>query len=241
MKKTILTFAALILIAAPALADWYHGAGYDGGTMYYSRINGYYAGSGGEFTLRKDGTPDWLSNAAYADVAKNQGGKEDSFQTFCVEADEYIASPLDIWVSTANVNGGTPGSHAWLGGKNTNGGDDLDPRTAYLYTKFATGTLAYDYSNTGVGRSVDAGALQNAIWNIEGEGGAHNSFVDLADTAVAYGGEWYLKGIGDVRVIQTNRGGSYGQDQLYLVPAPAAIGLGVLGLGLIGWYMRRFA
>jgi hypothetical protein len=25
------------------------------------------------------------------------------------------------------------------------------------------------------------------------------------------------------------------------VPAPAAIGLGMLGLGLIGWYMRRFA
>jgi hypothetical protein len=25
------------------------------------------------------------------------------------------------------------------------------------------------------------------------------------------------------------------------IPAPAAIGLGILGLGLIGWYMRRFA
>ena len=31
------------------------------------------------------------------------------------------------------------------------------------------------------------------------------------------------------------------RDQIIHVPAPAAIGLGMLGLGLIGWYMRRFA
>ena len=254
MKKTILTFAALLLIVAPALADtWKDGAGYSGGTMYLSQTGNEAAGRGGEFTLQKDGTAVWLSNAAYADVAKNQGGKTDSFQTFCIETGEFIASPTHIWVSTESTVEGTPGSHSWVGGV-PGTGDDLDQKTAWLYTQFATGnlaTLGYNYT-PGAGRIESAGALQRLIWSIEGEGGdvfttsymnitlnnAQRTLINTWNTAYS-GSGW--SGIGNVRVLQTDRSGGMGQDQLYLVPAPAAIGLGMLGLGLVGWYMRRYA
>jgi hypothetical protein len=238
MKKAIMMFAAMILLAAPALAD------YSGGRVYYNRIDGYYAGSGGEFTLRSDGGPGLLlSNAAYDAKARGQDGNAESFQTFCVETAEYVAQPMDIMVSTMFINEDTgvvtdPGSHAIKGGKTY--GDNLDSKTAYLYTQFAKGVLSsYNY---GAGRSTSAGELQEAIWAIEGEIGSADgqaaTWITEAETAA-----W--SGIGDVRILNTWTPGHVGdlaykqQDQLYLVPAPAAIGLGVLGLALVGWLKRR--
>jgi hypothetical protein len=235
--KSLLIVVALCAAAAPALADYY------GGQVYYDRFGGYYSGNGGEFTLRSDGGPGLLlSNSAYAAVARGVGGYAESFQTFCVETGEYVAEPMNITVSTTAVAGG-PGSHAVYGG--TPLGDDLDARTAYLYTKFAQGTLAgYNYT-AGVGRVASADALQQAIWYIEGEGGSNNAFVALANDATTGGGstdEWVGKGIGDVRVLNMyTLGGGLAQDQLYLIPAPAAVVLGLMGFGLVGWVKRRFA
>jgi hypothetical protein len=237
MKKAIMMFAALILIAAPALGD------YSGGRIYWDRVSGYYSGNGGEFTIRSDGAPGLLlSNAAYDAKARGLVSSE-SFQTFCVETGEYVAQPMDIVVSTTNING-SAGSHAVWGGV-PNVGDNLDARTAFLYTKFATGTLS-GYTWTGAGRAASADALQKAIWYIEGEsGGADNAFAALATDATTVGGntdEWVGKGIGDVRILNMyTTSGGLAQDQLYLVPAPAAIGLGLIGLGLVGWLKRRMA
>jgi len=248
MRKLIFITIVCAFVAAPAMADFY------GGRVYYNRIGGYYSGSGGEFTLSTDGGPGLLLNlSAYKEgVTSYVSGSTASFQTFCVEGTEYIASPMDIMVSTTFVNelsGGVagPGSHAILGSKPF--GDNLDPRTAYLYTEFATGTLdGYAY---GAGRSISADALQKAIWYIEGEsGGVNNSFAALALDAVTLGGttdEWVSMGIGDVRILNTWVPGHIGesgyklQDQLYLVPVPAAVLLGVLGLGVVGWKLRKFA
>ena len=135
--------------------------------MMWTRVANHFQGGGGEFTLYKDGIPQYLSNLGYADVAKAQDGSPESFQTFCVELYEYVAQPMDIYVSTTDIFGIEGWSHAIDGG-NPPIGDDLDQKTAYLYTKFATGTLS-NYVWSGASRATSAGALQKAIWKIEDE------------------------------------------------------------------------
>ena len=190
-------------VATPVLADYY------GGQVYWERIDvpKYYSGNGGEFTLRSDGGLGLLlSNSAYAETTRDQGGYDKSFQTFCIERTEYVRQPMGIMVSTSwtpNSDGSSsqipqwgadplePASHAILGGMAF--GDDLNPQTAYLYTQFATGVLSsYDY--TGDDRDESAGYLQSAIWFLEGEigtvaGQAATWIQEGVDAAnLAYGG-----------------------------------------------------
>jgi len=251
MRKLFFISLVCGFVAVPALADIY------GGRVWYNRIGGYYSGNGGEFTLSNDGGPGLLLDlSAYIEgVTKNVLGSSTlpSFQTFCVETSEYVAQPMDIVVSTTFVNEATgaitgSGSHAILGSKPK--GDNLDARTAYLYTQFAKGVLSnYDYLSTGVGRNVSAGLLQKAIWYIEEEPGGSNAgqsgiWITEAQNAID-NGLW--SGIGDVRILNTWKPGYVGdlvykkQDQLYLVPVPAAVLLGILGLGVAGWKLRRFS
>ena len=102
-------------------------------------------------------------------------GHPESFQTFCVEMSETITNPMNVFVSTeaagSEPQDNGPGSHAYEGGVpgSPSIGDDLDPKTAYLYTRFVGGTLAalgYDYT-PGTGREDSAKVLQNLIWGIE--------------------------------------------------------------------------
>ena len=248
MRKLIFILLICAFVTASAIAGP-HGTVYNAGTVDISREPLHFAGSGGEFTLSDNTAGSMLlTNYQYADDAKTRDGNAESFQSFCVEAIEYTAVPMNAYMSVQNAALTGPGSHAWFGG--LAGGDDLDPMTAYLYTRFATGTLAalgYDYTLTS--RAVSAQALQRVIWGIEGElgpgwtpaAGLEKTFYDAAFAAqVVNGGKW--TGIGTVRVIQMfDLNGANAQDQLYYIPLPGAILLGILGLTVAGIKLRKYA
>jgi hypothetical protein len=244
------------LVTAPAWAG-HHGSGYTGGMASWTRLTNYYSGNGGEFTIYSDGGPGLLlSNAWYASTTKAQDGRSESFQSFCVELREYIHDPMDVWVSTAwadgdntpdwdSSNAHSPQSHAWKGG--TGVGDDLNPATAYLYYHFAKGTLSnYDYTTPG--RAGSAGTLQKAIWYSEGEisglGTAEGGFT-LTSTQQTQAQTWInasnWSDIGPVRILQMSGSTPDYQDQLYLIPLPGAVLLGVIGIGIVGAMKRRLS
>ena len=242
---------ALCLTAVPATAD------VDTGKSVVSRVGSYYGGTGGEFTL----STATLDTSAYSSLTKDvvivdytQSGTVDmttSFQTFCVETDEHVYLPDHNIEQTIINTSGPTGSQAVFGGSNTPPGtaDPLSYETAYLYTKFATGTLGgYHYSLTGVDpvsgltRAQSAVALQQAIWKLEDE--IPND--SLSGQALIWFDEANSSGwtnIGGVRVLNLwdNSSPEPRQDQLYYVPVPGAILLGILGLGAAGLKLRKFA
>ena len=150
----------------------------EGNNSVATGLNGYgpyQTGVGGEFTFQID-NPSLISG--YSSLARNQNGIANSFQTFCVEANEYIDASHPVY--TANYNNITRYSN-----------DQLSKGAAFLYSQFAQGTLSgYNYHTSSAGREASAGMLQRALWLLMGgqEGltpaniGA-NPFVAAAETA----------------------------------------------------------
>ena len=199
-----------------------------------NRVSGYYSGDGGAFTIVSAA----LSNAEYSPSPEKTKdiGTTGSFQSFCIEQTEHVTIPGNYYftLDTCAVQGGAGGGSP----------DPLGYATAWLYTQFATGVLSgYNY---GAERTTSAAALQNAIWYLEDEiapvSGQANTWVIAANAAVS-SGDWGNT-IGDVRILNLYKYDSEGnkvdcQSQLYLVPVPGAVLLGMLGLGAAGMKLRR--
>jgi len=131
----------------------------------------YQTGQGGEFTLNAL-SPSGLDTSGYAaGVTGGIGGLAGTFQTFCIEGNEYIAgydTTYNASVDTYAEAGGQTGATA--------GKDPVSVGTGWLYSQFAQGTLdTLGYSYAGgtpeqiAARRVSAGLLQDALWWLEGE------------------------------------------------------------------------
>jgi hypothetical protein len=215
MKRAILIAAVCAFVAVPALADM---------SVIVANSPGG-ANNGGPFTATVQ---------AGDSIGENAPGA--SFSTFCLEH-VITFTPGNLYYVTVDADAMTGG-----GGPNP---DPVSDETAWLYTNYLDGTLSYlagsytDYEK----RS----AVQEAIWRIEQEGTLSNPVnvavlaADLVLQAGAAVGTWSNTNIMAMNLWANEDHTGDAQSMLVRVPVPAAVWLGLLGLGAAGAKLRRRA
>ncbi len=227
MKKIYSLSIALVLAGTGSLLA--NQVTFTGGGGY----GPYQTGSGGEFTLRPDQQLSWVLDF-YSPLARDVGGLQGTFQSFCVQKTEHIwpNATYDAVINNQTRFEDVP----------------LTQGAAWVYWQFATGNLAgYDYAT----RST-AGALQDTIWWLMGNGGVQP--INIFSTAVlsqfgSSGAFTPNNELYPVRILNLweaghiEQAGYQRQDQLVLDPpvpdAGTTLSLLAIGVGGLAFASRR--
>jgi hypothetical protein len=190
------------------------------GSFTWTRQNGYYMGTGGEFSIEM--TAGTLTNESYYDAgvpgdtnpaadllsSKNIGaGNTTNFQTFCLEVSENATTPSYFVVGNAAYRGSTA----------TN--DPISVGTAWLYSQFAQGNLTVTtplagnyFSTGGPTRALEARSLQIAIWALEQENLSSGQTDSLATNP------YYLAALNEFgSLVDARANASVGQHGVYVL------------------------
>ena len=227
MKKILMT-----VVIAGGMAASSAFAIPDTGTVTVGRTAGTYSGDGGEFTITA------VSPTVFA-----------PFQSFCLELNEGIqGNPQTYRLNTGAIAGGVG-----FAPDGSPGFDPVSKGTAWLFNKFAAGTLT-DYNFTpGVGREDSAVALQQTIWYLENEvalGTLNPLSLDFLNQATAvFGGAVTFadNGVQGVFAMNLTVNGINSQDMLGqggpVLPDGGAtlllLGIGLSGVGMVSRRFRR--
>ena len=225
MKKAIIMLAAMVLFAAPAMAGPMPPV-----TFHFPSLAGAEYMAVATVYLTWDGG--WHGGDFQVHMVDGDLPETGVFNTFCVESQItfYPGATYYASIDTAAIRGNPSSAKV-----------DLTSEAAWIYSQYRTDKLDGDVGDVG---SYTDRQISEAIWWQQGVADGNDNL--LSKEAEKHRTE----GIGNVRVmnlwtlsLQSN--GDYVasdvQSQLILVPAPAAIGLGLLGLVLVGGYMRRYA
>jgi len=245
MKRLSVLIGLATVLAVPAMQAAMQ-------VTLYQNLSDYSYGVGGEFSARPNAAL-LAANpvlAGYVAATADPAAVDPYFQTFCIElAEEFTPG------SSYNV---TINDKALYNGGQFPAGDPISLGTAWLYSRFAGGTLdGYDYTY-GSGRMISAGDLQQAIWYCQGEvdslvNGSANGTAFYAAAVSALGATIDDPANGAYAVVALNlwvpnpdgSNGAAAQDQLMIVPQisnvpePSASSLGICVLVTLALYRVR--
>lgn len=234
MRRSILIFIMSAFVATPAFAPPTFTGGpfvWNGNTLnavaqvYLSD----YPGRSNAGAFRVNLVSGSLTPSIYSGVI---APATDIYTTFCVESAKYIKLNTTYWASIDK--------NAYYGGVGP-AGDPISDVTEWIYDQWLSGPPS-GWSQYDISR---------AIWWAEGELGGSKNDVAKAALNALYGDPDYSGGIGNAsHTYALNLWNIYydycgvlhvedKQSQLITIPAPGAILLGGIGVGLVGWLRRR--
>lgn len=244
ITRLLASLGAVGLLGMPAAQAADFPGPFDG-VINVADAPGLGTGSGGAFKVTIVSGLGEIKNDTYGAVGN-------TFLTFCLEKDEYLTLPgagYDVNLAPSADMGGAGGPSP----------DPISAATAWLFKKFAAGTLTsvsgFAYDNTG------GNQLQDAIWWLEQElepalgnspDAGYKYLVDAAMSALTIVGYDNARTTANtdasVQAMRLYNGPPsgyaypYNQDLLTLVPEPSTyIAGGLLGLPVLLGALRRRA